>query len=268
MPNFNGINFNWDGIGDNRFFKSLFVNSNQNSLIPGTDFPEVSNNSLFNNSPFGKNWDINQVVSYLQVYEDDFGQDPDPQKPVENRIIYHVYTDTNGVKLIEAYRKDNLYRKTGSFADKATDINIYYEDDTKDDEFGSICFVRFNEALKKYFKSYKNAIDWLTEEVTKQQETERKTNSSLISLNAERIKDAIAFELEYGSEGLEIFRKIALWLLHKLAEEIRGWKYTEKNWDFNNKNYDPIIGSDITRGIVNKWNSFQNRAYLFFKKCT
>ena len=95
MKFIDGIPINWDGIEDGGLFgKNLFGQSNQNTALPGTGLQQISNNSLFKDSPFGENWDTRQVVSYLMIDdEDDFGQDPDPQKPVENRIIYHTYID-------------------------------------------------------------------------------------------------------------------------------------------------------------------------------
>jgi Region found in RelA / SpoT proteins len=267
MDSINGIPFRWDAVEDNALLGGLLSNgTGQLGSLQGVAVNSGAG-SLFEDSPFGEDWDIVQVVPDSGISESLFDQYPDPQKPSEDKIIYNTFFDTDGVQLIEAYKKDILYRKTGSFADKERDINIYYEDESKSNEFGGICFVRFNEAAKNYFAKYSNTAGWFADEVVEQHAAGKGGTKAPVSLNAEKIKAAIAFELDYGGGGIDIFRKIALRLLHKLAENIREMKYTEKNWNFDRKDYDPIIGSEILRGIVNKWKSFEEKAYSFIKKC-
>lgn len=65
---------------------------------------------------------------------------PEPP-PNLNQLYYHTYFNKDGALLIQKYLKDGLGNTKGSFNDTLTDINIYYEDGSTDDAFGTICYV-------------------------------------------------------------------------------------------------------------------------------
>lgn len=267
MDTINGIPLRWDAVQDNSLLGELLSNTaTQVGNIQGIATSSGSS-SLFEDSPFGEGWDKLLIVPDSGEIESWLGQDPQPQKPIEQQITYHTFYSTNGVGLINAYQKDTLYRRLGSFIDKERDISIYYEDETKDNELGAICFVRFNATTKNYFIKNKGAAGLFANQVVEQQANGNGAIEGNVKLDAGRISEAIAFELEYGGAGVEIFRKIAQKLLHKVAEKIRKTKYTEKNWDFDRADYDPLIGSEILRKVVRKWEEFKEDAVSFIRDC-
>lgn len=246
-----------------RFLNNLLKN---NSIIPfdevqnaarGEDpFASIRTNksfeemSAFNNSPFGKNWDKRFVLA-------DWENDKYNDDPPMSQWIYHLEKDTNGKKLIDLYQHDNLIaRGYGSDKDNLTDIGIYYETDDKYNTFGSVCFVKMNDALADYLRKYSNGRQWLVDEIV-----EKENNK----IDAKKLREAIDYELDTGG-GMDIIAKIGVKLILKLSETIRGFKYKENVWNPDLKNYDPILPIAGLDKTVKKWHSFKKDADNFFAK--
>lgn len=250
MALINGAPLNWDGIENDGLFGRVLGPLNQNSLLPGIDFPELSQNSLFVGSPFGENWDKRVVLGDWEKdkYNDDL--------PL-SQWIYHLEKSADGKKLIDLYLHDKIIPPGyGSDKDNLTDIGIYYETEDQYNTFGSICFVKMNDALVAYLRNYSNGRDWLVKEIAGKQKDK---------IDAKRIREAIDYELDTG-DGIDIISKIGSRILLKLGEKIREVKYSENVWNPNLKNYDPILPIAGIDNTIKRWNKFKKDSEVYFEK--
>ena len=192
---------------------------------------------------------------------------PEPPQNL-NQLYYHTFFNKDGAALIQKYLKDTLGNSKGSFNDTLTDINIYYEDGSTDDAFGPVCYVYMNKNLRSKLvsKEFNLSSTWLSNDIISNYDTLRYKPENYVKIDFDILKEAIDYELRNPNGAASFLRDLIIKLCKSLASWVRKSLYTEKNWNPNLKDYDPIFGHAQYKQYAQNWQAFKIKSNHFFAK--
>lgn len=240
MKYINGIPLREDTEADRKMMSSLtgLLGSGSTAFTAGQT--NTNNSGAFADSPFGENWDAPLILD---------GDNPAPeqnQQPADNYWLYRLTTDTDGVALIEQYKKNAPFEEySGKRGDGIVDTMIFYEKDSDYNYFGSICFVRMNKAIRRYIseRSTNRSPAWLAEGVVSCNKG-KAADADYVPIDKDLLEAAIEYELNKNSlikKGAGAVEKYIADQLHSFAEDLRSQKYAEVRYNPALKDYDPIV---------------------------
>ena len=192
---------------------------------------------------------------------------PEPP-PNFNQLYYHTYFNKDGAILIQKYLKDGLGNTKGSFNDALTDINIYYEDGSTDDAFGTVCYVCMNKNLRYHMlnRDFHLSSSWLCNDIISNYETLRYKPENYVKVNQDILQEAIDYELRNPNGTAGLLSQLIIKLCKSLSGWIRESLYSEINWNPNLNNYDPIFGPPQYKQFGKDWQAFKVKSNHFFNK--
>lgn len=231
MNTINGMPIVWDSEADNKFFGSVFPESD--NLNSNKSFNEISNERALQ-TPFGNNSMFykgnREVINGKVLIAPDIAW---------RYILVHDYDAT---KLINEFREENIKLKNseGKYDDEI-DFIVYAEKDDITISLGRVLLIKMSDSIVKYYVENKNPSNFIKDLASSIYKQQKEKNT--FHFTEEEIADAFLDSIKLQTKGLTDVSILDVEnFLKNITENISTFLHEDSK--FTREQWDPTLKSD------------------------